>query len=46
MNDKNKELSKNDNSFKYFIKLMFIALILVGISITFLTYIISLLRRI
>ena len=43
---KNKELSKKDNLFKYFGKLILIALFLIGISIVFLTYIIRVIFRI
>jgi hypothetical protein len=43
---KNKELSKKDNPFKYFGKLILIALFLIGISIVFLTYIIRVIFRI
>lgn len=46
MKDKNKELSQNDNSLKYFIKLLFIAFIVLGIGIGIFTYIISIFFRI
>ena len=40
MEDKNKELPQNDNSLKYFIKLLILVLIILSFSIGVVTFII------
>lgn len=46
MKKNKKELSNNNNSFKYFATLIFIALFLIGISVGFISYIVFFLSRI
>lgn len=46
MKELKKEPSKKDNSLKYFIKLILIALFFLGVGIVFITYIIRLLFKI